>query len=91
MTKRICTVVFLFWIAAPGLPAQEEAAGEITPLKLELTRHGNSARNYLTSHTWILLRNDTNGRVSRGVDRPRVRLAGRNPSTSVARQLGAYK
>jgi hypothetical protein len=37
MTKRICTVVFLFWIAAPGLPAQEEAAGEITPLKLELT------------------------------------------------------
>jgi hypothetical protein len=37
MTKRISTVVFLFWIAAPGLPAQEEAAGEITPLKLELT------------------------------------------------------
>lgn len=37
MTKRIWIAVFLVWIAARELPAQEEAAGEVTPLKLELT------------------------------------------------------
>ena len=37
MTKQIWLTMFLVWIAAPKLPAQEEAAGVVTPLKPELT------------------------------------------------------
>ena len=37
MTKRILIAVLLVWVAARELPAQEETAGEVTPLKVELT------------------------------------------------------
>jgi hypothetical protein len=39
MTKRIWIAMFLVWVAARRLPAQEEAAGEETKLNVELTLH----------------------------------------------------